>query len=74
MAVSHLFKKKQKQLQQQQQHWNLDIIGYLVLAKFRGTWNLALVLQILQKIRENYCNLMSFVSKDILKNAPCLMC
>ena len=31
MAVIHLFKKKQKKLQQQQQHWNLEIIGDWVL-------------------------------------------
>ena len=37
-------------------HWKLDLICYWVTgAKFKRTWNLAPVLQIVQKITENYC-------------------
>ena len=45
------FSKKMK-------HWNLDIIGYWVIwagCYIKKTWNLAPVLQIVQKIPENYC-------------------
>ena len=39
-------------------HWKLDIIGYWELdqvAKLKRAWNLAAVLQIVQKILEKYC-------------------
>ena len=39
-------------------HWHLGIFGYWVIgqvAKFKRTWNLAPVSQIVQKITENYC-------------------
>ena len=50
----------------------------------KKTWNLDIVLQIVHKIAENYCpclhlsisefgDLMSYGSKDIFKNAACLM-
>ena len=51
--------------------------------KLKRTWNLAPVIQIVQKITENYClayiyhltkfgDFMSYGSKDIFKRAPCL--
>ena len=50
----------------------------------KKTWNLAPVLQVVQKIPENYCpcifyqltkfgNFMSFGWKDMFKNVPCVM-
>lgn len=47
-------------------------------AQLERAWNLALVLQIVPKISENYQfaksgDLTSHGSKDILKNEPCLM-
>ena len=52
------------------------------VAKLKRTWNLAPVLQIVQKITENCCSYLyisvgqiwSCGSKDIFKNAPSLMC
>ena len=64
-------------------HWNLDIISYWVIgAGCWRVWNLAPVLQVVQKIPQNYClayinqlakfgDLTSCGSKTILKNAPC---
>ena len=69
--------------------WNTGNLTWLVneqldqVAKLKRAWNLAPVLQI-QKIPENiahafiyqltqYGRLMSCGSKDIFKNAPCLM-
>ena len=49
LSLTHLFKKMK--------HRNLDIISYWVLGqvpKLKRTWNLAPVLQIVQKITENY--------------------
>ena len=69
--------------------WNTGILTQLVIEKFEQvaklnrTWNLAPVLQIIQKILENcypciyqltkFGDFMSCGSKDIFRNAPCLM-
>ena len=50
MSLSHLFEKMK--------FWNPDLIGYSINgagAKLKRTWNLAPVLQIVQKIDENCC-------------------
>ena len=68
-------------------HWKLDIIGTECLeqvAKLKRAYNLAPVLQIVQNFQKNISlvyiyqltkvgGLMSCGSKDIFKNAPCLM-
>ena len=52
IVLNSLFQKKKE-------HWNLDIFGYWVIGKvklkLKSTWNLAPVLQNVQRITKNYC-------------------
>ena len=78
MSLIHLFKKMK--------HWNLDIIGYVVIRPGRyieKDLDLVPVLQIVQKIPENFCPglylsigqvwwLNEIWFKDIFKNTPFL--